>query len=81
LTFARKAAPEVYLQHPDGSRAKIIISRIGMSGPAFLDDWSFRDFAVKKWHANEEERNTTLAARNAAVVSAQIPEQLEDYRN
>ena len=114
LTLAAKTAPEIYLTHPDGTRAKIVIGGIGMSGPIFLDDRSFRDFAFENWHArihemegtaiaqvgytnrvpvlivralsdlaggqkgvNEEEKNSTLAAGNAAEVTAKILEQIE----
>jgi adenosylhomocysteine nucleosidase len=91
-----------------------VIGGTGMSGPIFLDDRSFRDFAFQKWHArihemegtaiaqvgysnrvpilivralsdlaggqsgvNQEERNSQLAASNAAEVTAKILERIE----
>jgi len=111
---ARVTAPKVSIRRPDGSKANVVIGGIGMSGPIFLDDRSFRDFAFQKWHArihemegtaiaqvgysnrvpilivrglsdlaggqrgvNQEERNTQLAASNAAEVTAEIVEQIE----
>jgi hypothetical protein len=56
LDFRKKSGSRSYLQHPDGSGAKIIIGGIAMSGPTFFDDRSFRNFAFKKWRANEEEK-------------------------
>jgi adenosylhomocysteine nucleosidase len=106
--------PKVSIQQPDGSKAKVVIGGTGMSGPNFLDDRSFRDFAFQKWHArihemegtavaqagyfnrvpilivralsdlaggqsgvNQEEKNSQLAASNAAEVTAKILERIE----
>jgi adenosylhomocysteine nucleosidase len=114
LDAARVTAPKVSIRRADGSKAKIVIGGTGMSGPIFLDDRSFRDFAFQKWHArihemegtaiaqvgytnrvpilivravsdlaggqrgvNQEERNSQLAASNAAEVTAKILERIE----
>ena len=114
LEAARIAAPKVSIRRADGSKANVVIGGIGMSGPIFLDDRSFRDFAFQKWHArvhemegtaiaqvgytnrvpilivralsdlaggqtgvNQEERNSQLAASNAAEVTAKILERIE----
>jgi adenosylhomocysteine nucleosidase len=114
LGVARVTAPKVSIRRVDGSKAKVVIGGTGMSGPIFLDDHSFRDFAFQKWHArihemegtaiaqvgytnrvpilvvralsdlaggqsgvNQEERNSQLAASNAAEVTAKILERIE----
>ena len=114
LDTARVTAPKVSIRRADGSKAKVVIGGTGMSGPIFLDDRSFRDFAFQKWHArihemegtaiaqvgytnrvpilivravsdlaggqrgvNQEERNSQLAASNAAQVTAKILERIE----
>jgi adenosylhomocysteine nucleosidase len=111
---AKITAPTVSILRADGSKAKVMVGGTGMSGPIFLDDRSFRDFAFQKWHArvhemegtaiaqvgyanrvpiliiralsdlaggqrgvNQEERNSQLAAKNAAEVTAKILEQIE----
>jgi adenosylhomocysteine nucleosidase len=114
LGVARVTAPKVSIRRADGSKAKVVIGGTGMSGPIFLDDHSFRDFAFQKWHArihemegtavaqvgytnrvpilivralsdlaggqsgvNQEERNSQLAASNAAEVTAKVLERIE----
>jgi adenosylhomocysteine nucleosidase len=101
LALARVTAPKVSIRRADGSKADVVIGGTGMSGPIFLDDRSFRDFAFQKWHArihemegtaivralsdlaggqsgvNQEERNSQLAASNAAEVTAKILERIE----
>jgi adenosylhomocysteine nucleosidase len=114
LDVARIIGPTVSIHRADGSKARILVGGIGMSGPIFLDDSAFRDFAFQKWHArihemegtaiaqvgysnrvpilivralsdlaggqigvNQEERNSQLAASNAAEVTAKILEQIE----
>lgn len=104
----------VSIRRADGSKANVVIGGTRMSGPIFLDDRSFRDFAFQKWHArihemegtaiaqvgysnrvpilivralsdlaggqkgvNQEERNSQLAASNAAEVTAKILERIE----
>jgi adenosylhomocysteine nucleosidase len=114
LDAARVTAPKVSILRADGTKARVLVGGTGMSGPIFLDDRSFRDFAFQKWHArihemegtaiaqvgyanrvkvlivralsdlaggqrgvNQEERNSELAAGNAAEVTAKILEQIE----
>jgi adenosylhomocysteine nucleosidase len=114
LDAARMTAPKISILRADGTKAKVLVGGTGMSGPIFLDDRSFRDFAFQKWHArihemegtaiaqvgyanrvpiliiralsdlaggqrgvNQEERNSELAAGNAAEVTATILEQIE----
>jgi len=114
LELARRAVPNISIRRADGTGARVEIGGTGMSGPIFLDDRSFRDFAFQKWHArihemegtaiaqvgyvnrvpilivralsdlaggqqgvNQEERNSRLAASNAAEVTAKILEQIE----
>jgi adenosylhomocysteine nucleosidase len=114
LAVARKSGSMASIRRSDGSRANVVVGGTGMSGPIFLDDRSFRDFAFQKWHArihemegtaiaqvgytnrvpilivralsdlaggqtgvNQEERNSQLAASNAAEVTAKILEQIE----
>jgi adenosylhomocysteine nucleosidase len=109
LDVARVTAPKVSIRLPDGNKGKVVFGGTGLSGPIFLDDHSFRDFAFRKWHArihemketaiaqvgytnhvpilivralsdlprgqsgvNQEERNSQLAASNAAEVTAKI---------
>ena len=57
------AAPKVSIRRPDGSKAKVVIGGTGMSGPIFLDDRSFRDFAFQKWHARIHEMEGTAIAQ------------------
>jgi adenosylhomocysteine nucleosidase len=114
LDAARITAPKISILRADGTKAKVLVGGTGMSGPIFLDDRSFRDFAFQKWHArihemegtaiaqvgyanrvpiliiralsdlaggqrgvNQEEKNSELAAGNAAEVTAKILEQIE----
>jgi adenosylhomocysteine nucleosidase len=82
LDAARIAAPKVSIRRADGSKANVVIGGTGMSGPIFLDDRSFRDFAFRKWHAGIHEMkgaagNSQLAASNAAQVTAKILERIE----
>jgi adenosylhomocysteine nucleosidase len=114
LAAARKTGPKASILRSDGTKANVVVGGTGMSGPIFLDDRSFRDFAFQKWHArihemegtaiaqvgytnrvpvliirslsdlaggqrgvNQEEKNSELAASNAAEVTAKILEQIE----
>ena len=59
LDLAQVTAPKVSIRRPDGSKAKVVIGGTGMSGPIFLDDRTFRDFAFQKWHARIHEMEGT----------------------
>jgi nucleoside phosphorylase len=63
LDLAQVTAPKVSIRRPDGSKAKVVIGGTGMSGPIFLDDRSFRDFAFQKWHARIHEMEGTAIAQ------------------
>jgi adenosylhomocysteine nucleosidase len=63
LDVARVTAPKVSIRHPDGNKGKVVIGGTGMSGPIFLDDHSFRDFAFRKWHARIHEMEGTAIAQ------------------
>jgi nucleoside phosphorylase len=56
-------APKASIRRPDGSKAKVVIGGTGMSGPIFLEDRSFRDFAFQKWHARIHEMGGTAIAQ------------------
>jgi hypothetical protein len=79
LDFRKKSGSRSYLQHPDGSGAKIIIGGIAMSGQLF---WTTGPFAISplKSGVPTKKKKTKSAARKAAVVTAQILEQLKDYQ-
>jgi adenosylhomocysteine nucleosidase len=63
IGLAQVTAPKVSIRRPDGSKAKVVIGGTGMSGPIFLDDRSFRDFAFQKWHARIHEMEGTAIAQ------------------
>jgi len=63
LALARVTAPKVSIRRADGSKADVVIGGTGMSGPIFLDDRSFRDFAFQKWHARIHEMEGTAIAQ------------------
>jgi adenosylhomocysteine nucleosidase len=81
LDLAQVTAPRVSIHRPDGSKATVVIGGTGMSGPIFLDDRSFRDFAFQKWHARIHEMEGTAIAQvgysnRVPILIVRAPERL-----
>lgn len=63
LAAAKLAAAELKLDGPNGGKAQIIVGGAGMSGPVFLDNAQFRDFAFKTWQVNGHDMESTAVAQ------------------
>ncbi|HEY0792902.1 MAG TPA: 5'-methylthioadenosine/S-adenosylhomocysteine nucleosidase [Chthoniobacterales bacterium] len=63
LAAARGAAAEVRLTRPDGKAAVIKVGGVGMTGPVFLDNRAFREFASRNWGVSVHEMEGTAVAQ------------------
>ncbi len=67
LSVATAAAAEAVVRRPDGAPARVLVGGTGMSGPVFLDNRDFREWAFREWHVNLHEMEGTAVAQVAYV--------------
>ena len=63
LAAAKRATSDLKLDGPNGTKAQILVGGSGMSGPVFLDNAQFRDFAYKTWQVNGHDMESTAVAQ------------------
>lgn len=63
LAAAQKAAESIKIRGNGRDKAQVVVGTRGMSGPVFLDNREYREFAYKNWQVDGHDMESTAIAQ------------------